>query len=247
MTHMTFGEEVRDLCHFLKGLSHSTALALTLKMPLLLSYFPLNLQLLHFGSALPRSFPWILSPILSLCTCKRSSSSTFLCTGSTCYPQPPPCPQRAQTPLWSPSGPPHRTQGCHAHPQKHGHWLLPPPSLLGHPQAFTTTSSKQLWRQLQRKTDRQTVEENGYYTAAGLSKGLTPIHVLLCGLVPCIVPPGANAGCLCTVRGVFPMTASKSKQIYTPATRRSPDNTLSGFLSLMRSISHGDQDYHSFL
>lgn len=94
--------------------------------------------------------------------------------------------------------------------------------------------------------DCQTVEENGYYMAAGLSKGLSPVHMLLCRLVPCIVPPMANARCLFMVWGIFPIT-SKSNQIYTTATRRSPDNVLSVFLSLMRSISHGEQDYHSSL
>ena len=191
---------------------------------------------------------------MALCTCKQAPSSTFLCTGSTSHHWPPSCPQRAQTPLWSPLHPPHQTQGCHAHSPK-AQPLAPaspkPPWLSPglHHYFFLQTALEAAAEKIGLRSvlDCQTVEENGSYIAAGLPKGLTPVHILLCGLVPCIIPPVANARCLFTVWGVFPITASKSKQIYTIATRRSPDNMLSGFLSLMRSISHGDQDYHSFL
>lgn len=85
------------------------------------------------------------------------------------------------------------------------------------------------------------VWEKGWYIAAG--KGLTPVSKLLYGLIPCIMPPVASTKCLFTVWDVFPVTASRSKQMCSSSTRRSPDSILSGFLHLLRSISSENQGY----
>lgn len=52
---------MRDLCPFLKGFSHSTALALSLKMPLLLSYFLLTAPSLWLSTSkelFSGYYPW---------------------------------------------------------------------------------------------------------------------------------------------------------------------------------------------
>ena len=191
---------MRELRAFLKEFSHSTALALTLKMPshcLTSHWIYSSFTLAQRGQgALPEYYPWSwLSALAALPYLPLHRQHS--------HPWPHPARRdhkpRSGDPHVLPAGP----GAAMLTPQKHSHHLLPRPSLLGHHYYFFLQRAAEHIRS-RSMLDCQTVEENGYCVAAGLSEGLMASHVLPCGLVSCIIPPVANATCLFTVWGIFP-------------------------------------------